>query len=153
MKASLGISAALIAAHAGSALASVAECLDGAGVPYYDADSDDWDTVITPYNRRLAGVTPSAVIYATETEHVQQAVRCAAENDLKVSVKSGGHNYANYGLGGEDGHVVIQLDRMPGVTLHGDDTATINAGTRLGLVALELFEQGGRGMSHGTCPG
>ncbi|KAL2756679.1 hypothetical protein ACRALDRAFT_1080831 [Sodiomyces alcalophilus JCM 7366] len=153
MKASLGLSAALVAANAGSALAFVSACLADADVPYFDSCSTDWSNVITPYNRRLPGVTPSAVVYATETEHVQEAVRCAAENDLKVSVKSGGHNYANFGMGGEDGHVVVQLDRMPGVVLHEDNTATINAGTRLGRVALELYEQGGRGISHGTCPG
>ncbi|KAK2058252.1 FAD binding domain-containing protein [Colletotrichum caudatum] len=42
---------------------------------------------------------------------------------------------------------------MFGVTLNADNTATVQAGARLGHVATTLLDQGGRAISHGSCPG
>lgn len=126
-------------------------CLDNAKVPYVDDKSDGWADDIKPQNLRLP-YTPHAIVYPTTTEEIQNAVRCGAEHELKVAPKSGGHSYASYGLGGEDGHLVIQLDHMYGVDLKDDNTAVIKAGTRLGYASLELYDQGKRDIPHGTCP-
>lgn len=131
--------------------ATLTECLDAAEVPYVDADSPKWETAILPHNLRVP-ITPAAIAYATTIEHIQSGVNCAVESGVKVSPKSGGHSYGSYGLGGEDGHLVIQLDRMYGVELLEDNSAIISAGTRLGYAALQLDEQGSRAISHGTCP-
>jgi FAD/FMN-containing dehydrogenase len=126
-------------------------CLDAAALQYVDAFADTWDTAILPHNMRVP-VTPRAIVYATAVEHVQSAVACAAANGLKVAAKSGGHSYGSYGLGGSDGHLVIQLDQMFQVTLRDDNTALVQTGSRLGHVALELWNQGKRAIVHGTCP-
>lgn len=130
---------------------SLTQCLAAADIPYVDSNSDTWLEAIMPHNLRLP-VTPAAVVYATTTEHVQDAVLCALQAGVKVSAKSGGHSYASFGLGGTDGHLVIQLDHMYGVTVREDNTAVISAGTRLGYAALQLYAQGKRAISHGTCP-
>ena len=127
-------------------------CLNDAELTFVDAESEAWDDAISPWNLRLPTYAPRAVVYPTSKEEVQAAVRCAAEAGIKVSAKSGGHSYANFGLGGDDGHLVIQLDRWHDVTLREDNTAVVSAGTRLGLIALELYDQGKRAISHGTCP-
>lgn len=126
-------------------------CLEAAGLIYLDDSADTWAGAIEPNNLRVP-ITPRAIVYPKTTEDIQAAVLCAVESDIKVAAKSGGHSYASMGLGGEDGSLVIQLDGIHEVTLREDDTALVTAGTRLGYAALQLYDQGKRGFSHGTCP-
>ena len=126
-------------------------CLDAAEVPYDAPGSDSWDLDVDPFNTRLPYV-PVAIAVPRTVEHIEDAVKCAVECGVKVNPKSGGHSYASLGLGGEDGHLVVELDRMFGVRLE-DGTAYVEGGARLGHVAVELWEQGERAISHGTCPG
>ncbi|KAG9254261.1 uncharacterized protein F5Z01DRAFT_681359 [Emericellopsis atlantica] len=130
---------------------SLNACLEAANLTYVDEGSATWEKAIQPHNLRVP-VTPRAIVYPTSAEEVQAAVLCAVQSEIKVAAKSGGHSYASMGLGGQDGSLVIQLDRWHEVTLREDNTATVTAGTRLGYAALELFQQGKRGFSHGTCP-
>ncbi|GKT42885.1 FAD-linked oxidoreductase sorD [Colletotrichum spaethianum] len=127
-------------------------CLNAANVPIATTSSSDWSEDIRPYNARVQ-FTPALVVTATNASHVQAAVKCASQYGKKITARGGGHSYSSSGLGGEDGHVVVRLDEMFGVTLNGDNTATVQAGARLGHVATELFDQGGRAISHGSCPG
>lgn len=134
-----------------TAQAALESCLDAASVPHHAPGSDAWDQDVAPFNTRLP-YEPAAIVVATTTEHIEGTVKCAVEAGVKVNAKAGGHSYASLGLGGEDGHLVVQLDRMHEVRLEGD-TAIVQGGARLGHVATELWEQGGRAISHGTCPG
>lgn len=148
---------------AGSALASPAnaiakraaidDCLKSAGVPVDARGSNDWNQDVAPFNQRLP-FTPAAIVVPSSVQHVQAAVSCAAKVGVKVNPKSGGHSYASFGLGGENGHLVVELDRMNKVTVDQKTyVATIQAGARLGHVATALYAQGQRAISHGTCPG
>ncbi|KAH6616117.1 hypothetical protein B0J18DRAFT_296543 [Chaetomium sp. MPI-SDFR-AT-0129] len=157
----LSTAAAVVAATSHSASstsrphkrADIDDCLADAGVPVDEIDSDDWELDASPFNDRLPYI-PAAIAAPTSVEHIQAAVSCAAKLGIKVSPKSGGHSYASFGLGGEDGHLVVQLDRMDNVTLDAEtNIATVQPGARLGHVATLLNDQGKRGFSHGTCPG
>jgi FAD/FMN-containing dehydrogenase len=133
--------------------AAIDDCLAAAKVPVDAPDSDEWEVDSSPFNQRLP-YTPAAIAVPTTVQHIQAAVSCAAKVGLKVNPKSGGHSYASFGLGGEDGHLVVQLDRMHEVTLDSEtQIATIQPGARLGHVATVLYEEGKRAFSHGTCPG
>jgi len=134
------------------AAAAIDDCLSAANVPVDAKGSNDWRQDVAPFNIRLP-YTPVAIVAATKVEHIQAAVSCGAKTGVKVSPKSGGHSYASFGLGGENGHLVIELDRMNTVTLDSSNVATIQAGARLGHVATALYNQGKRAFSHGTCPG
>ncbi|KAL1878594.1 hypothetical protein VTK73DRAFT_7772 [Phialemonium thermophilum] len=131
--------------------AAITDCLQTAGVPEDDPGSTDWAYDVAPFNQRF-NYTPLAIAVPLAVEHVQAAVSCAVKvggGGIKVNAKAGGHSYAAFGLGGEDGHLVIELDRMNNVELDPDtNIATIEAGARLGHVALSLFEQGQRAFSH-----
>jgi FAD/FMN-containing dehydrogenase len=145
--------AALAAASPRAKRAAIDDCLEEAKVPVDVPGSDDWELDANPFNQRLV-YTPAAIAAPTTLEHIQAAVSCAAKVGVKVTPKSGGHSYASFGLGGEDGHLVVQLDRMDGVTLDPEThIATVQPGARLGHVATILDEEGGRAFSHGTCPG
>lgn len=133
--------------------AALADCLSKAGVPVDSHGTNDYRLDVTPFNLRLS-YTPVAIAAPTTAQHVQDAVACARRLGVKANAKCGGHSYASFGLGGEDGHLTIQMDRMNKVVL--DNTtgiATVEGGSRLGHVAAELYNQGKRGISHGTCPG
>ncbi|WQF86886.1 Putative berberine/berberine, FAD-binding domain, PCMH-type, FAD-binding, type PCMH, subdomain 2 [Colletotrichum destructivum] len=140
------------AAKAGNSSNTIQACLSAANAPVTVSSSSDWSEDIRPYNARVQ-FTPALVVAATDASHVQAAVRCASQYGKTVTARGGGHSYSSSGLGGENGHVVVRLDEMFGVTLNADSTATVQAGARLGHVATELFKQGGRAISHGSCPG
>ncbi|KAI1434367.1 hypothetical protein GGR50DRAFT_408060 [Xylaria sp. CBS 124048] len=108
---------------------------------------------VSRYNLALP-VTPIAVTRPDTADDVSKFVKCAVANNVKVQPKSGGHSYANYGLGGVDGALVIDLQKMQEFSM--DTTtwqATIGGGTKLGDLTQRLHDNGKRAISHGTCPG
>lgn len=142
--------AALTASAAGAA---IDDCLAAANVPVDAKGSSDWNSDVAPFNTRLQ-YTPAAIVVPKTVADIQAAVKCAAANKVKVNPKGGGHSYASFGLGGENGHLVIELDRLNLVTLDPTtNVASIQSGARLGHVFTELYKQGKRAISHGTCPG
>ena len=133
--------------------AALDDCLKSAAVPTDTKGSNDWNADAAPFNQRLP-YTPAAIAAPTSVAQVQAAVSCAVKAGIKVSPKGGGHSYASYGLGGEDGHLVLEMDRMYQVTLDtATNVATVQAGARLGHVLTGLWTQGKRAFSHGTCAG
>jgi FAD/FMN-containing dehydrogenase len=149
---SVGLYAALASADL-EKRAAIDDCLSAANVPTDARGSTAWEQDVAPFNTRLP-FTPVAIVVPSTVAHVQAAVSCAAKVGVKVNAKSGGHSYASFGLGGENGHLVVELDRLNNVTV--DNTtkvASIQAGARLGHVATALYQQGKRAFSHGTCPG
>ncbi len=149
----LGLLVGLSRAAALNKRAVLADCLAETGIAMDQLDSKDWEMDTRPFNSLLP-YKPDAVAVPTTAEQIQNAVVCGAQSGYKVTPKSGGHSYASYGLGGEDGHLVIQLDRMFAVKLDTKtNIATVEPGTRLGHLAVELWAQGKRAIAHGTCPG
>ncbi|KAJ3958714.1 hypothetical protein N0V92_004704 [Colletotrichum tropicale] len=133
--------------------AVIDDCLSAASVPYNEKGSSQWEADGSPFNVRIPYVPVSIAVPLT-TEHIQAAVKCGRDNGVKVTPKCGGHSYANFGFGGEDGHLMLELDHMYNVTLdNATGIATVQAGSRLGHIASELYKQGGKAISHGTCPG
>jgi FAD/FMN-containing dehydrogenase len=128
------------------------DCLADANVPHHEENSTAWNRDARPFNERLY-YEPAAIAVPRNTSEIQAAVACGARHGVKVAAKCGGHSYASFGLGGADGHLVLELDGMHKVTVGANGRATIQGGARLGHVAVELFAQGGRAIPHGTCPG
>ncbi|KAF2743413.1 Glucooligosaccharide oxidase [Sporormia fimetaria CBS 119925] len=110
-----------------------------------------YSELIEPYNIRLPH-TPAVVVIPITTQHVQDAVVCAAQAKLKVQAKSGGHSYANFASGGKDGSMMISLSSFTDVSVDSAGIAKVGGGVRLGNMADALAAQG-RALSHGTCPG
>lgn len=134
--------------------AAVDDCLTEAEVPQLDADSDAFSESIRPYNLRLP-FTPVGLAVPETVEQVQAAVSCAVGNAVTVSAKGGGHSYVSNGLGGEDGHLVIDMGRFNTTTVDrstGTEIATVGSGLLVGEIALALYDDYGLAMAHGTCP-
>ena len=84
---------------------------------------------------------------------VQVAVKCGANTQTPVVARSGGHSYAAYGVGGQDGSLVIDLSALKNITYANDhQQATVQTGNRLGDVGVDLWNNGRRALPHGTCP-
>ncbi|KAJ4360126.1 uncharacterized protein N0V89_000686 [Didymosphaeria variabile] len=135
------------------AKAVIDKCLTDAAVPIDVKGSEGWNEDVAPFNIRLPYL-PTAISVPTTTKHIQDSVKCGRKLGIKVSAKSGGHSYASFGFGGENGHLVVELDQMYNVTYDAEkNLATVQPGARLGHVATVLYEQYGRAIAHGTCPG
>jgi FAD/FMN-containing dehydrogenase len=50
-------------------------------------------------------------------EQVGQSVTCAAAAGLKVQPKSGGHSYASYSSGGQNGSLIVDLEKFGEITV------------------------------------
>lgn len=108
---------------------------------------------VAPYNLDIP-VSPVAVTRPENADDVSEFIKCAVSNNVKVQAKSGGHSYANFGVGGQDGELVLDLQKLTTFSMDTDTwQATIGAGHRLSEVTEQLHDNGGRAMAHGTCPG
>ena len=50
---------------------------------------------VRPYNLDVS-VKPAAITYPKTADQVAAVVKCAAQNNLKVQARSGGHSFQNY---------------------------------------------------------
>jgi hypothetical protein len=133
--------------------AALDTCLENLKVPVYASNTTRYTQAVKPFNIRLP-FTPAAYAVPKTVEDVQNAVKCGVQSKIRVTAKSGGHSYAAHGLGGEDGHLVVDMRQFNSVTVDAAaHTAVIGSGGRLGNIALSLYSQGKQAMSHGTCPG
>lgn len=133
--------------------ATLGDCLTSAKVPVFTSGTSNYTQAVKPFNLRLP-FKPASLAVPETVKQVQDAVTCGVNNGALVTARSGGHSYGAHGLGGEDGHLIIDLRRFNNVTVDAKaHTAVVGAGGRLGNIALALYDQGKQAMSHGTCPG
>lgn len=127
-------------------------CIASKNVPVSYSTSASYSQLAQPFNLRLA-YSPAAIILPTTQQQVANAVTCAAQNNLKVQAKSGGHSYGSFSSGGKNGSVVIDLENFQGISVDANGVASVGGGVRLGNLALGIYNQSSRALSHGTCPG
>ncbi|TQV92467.1 hypothetical protein V2A60_007155 [Cordyceps javanica] len=124
-----------------------ADCLAYSGDFLYQAN---W---VKPYNLDVP-VNPAAVIRPDTAAEVAATVKCAAAHGYHVQAKSGGHSYANFGLGGGDGGVMLDLQNLDHFSMDNSTwQASFGSGMLLGELDKHLHANGNRAMAHGTCPG
>ena len=78
-----------------------------------------------PYNLRLV-YTPAVITIPTTPQEVGYSAICAAEAGLKVQAKSGGHSYASFSSGGEDGSLIVNLQNFNSITVDNSERSTFN---------------------------
>ena len=120
-----------------AAVESLAASLRGdllvAGTPGYDESRSIWNAMI---DRR-----PGLIVECLGAADVANAVRFAAEHDVVLSVRSGGHNIAGNAVC--DGGVMISLARMTSVRVDpGARRAWVEPGNTLGDVDRETQAHG-----------
>lgn len=132
---------------------TLVDCLNAASIPVIEKTAPAYSDEVLPFNLRVP-FFPQAVAVPETVNHVSDALVCAQLFNVKVSARSGGHSYAGFGLGGQDGSLMIDMKKFKTISVdQNTKIATIGAGNRLGDVAYNLFNQGGRALPHGLCPG
>ena len=143
------------ASPGGAASASPSElpdCLNGKAVPYRSVSSPDFAALSQPYNLHLAYV-PAVIVLPLTTKHVADAVLCAGKYGVKVQAKSGGHSYASYSSGGQNGSMIVDLVNFNDISVDTNGLAKVGSGVRLGNLVLGIYNSAKRALPHGTCPG
>jgi FAD/FMN-containing dehydrogenase len=116
------------------------------GTPFYQLSH------VRPYNLGIP-VTPAAVTYPKTADEISAIIKCAVDNSFKVQPRCGGHSYGNYGIGGQDNTIVVDMRSFQQFAMDKSTwQATIGAGTLLGDVTKRLHNNGKRAIAHGTCP-
>jgi hypothetical protein len=115
-----------------SITANLTSCLKSYQVPFEDSTSANWTALITPYNLRLVWY-PAIVTLPYTPKHVSHSVLCATAAGLKVQAKSGGHSYAGYSSGGQNGSLIVDLQNFNSILvdnrrLHASDTSATTNG-------------------------
>lgn len=130
-------------------------CLVSKGVPYKIPGDVQFPGLNEPFNTRL-NYTPIAIALPSTPEEVSHAVTCASAAHVPVQARSGGHSYASFSSGGQNGSLVINLELFQDIEVNPNTMiACVGGGVRLGNLALGIYETGGlkRALPHGTCPG
>ncbi|EKD16947.1 putative glucooligosaccharide oxidase [Drepanopeziza brunnea f. sp. 'multigermtubi' MB_m1] len=135
----------LVAAQGGN----LASCLDSAGVPYILDSAPNWANETSPWQLRLKDdVSPAALAYPTDTDHIAACLACAEETKTKVSVLSGGHSFVAYGFG-DPGNLVINMAAFNTCSYDAaSETYTMGGGTRVGPAVKQLWEENQRHFAH-----
>jgi FAD/FMN-containing dehydrogenase len=103
------------------------------------------------FNTRFVDATPAAVVTVKSSADVRKAVAFAAENDVKITTRSGGHSYV--GASAANGTMVIDVRSLPGGITYdaGSGPATVSVATDLVSVQTALASHG-RSLPAGSCP-
>ncbi|CAE6400780.1 unnamed protein product [Rhizoctonia solani] len=115
------------------------------------SSSSNYGSARAAFNRRLS-FKPAAIVFPSSPQDVQKYVKCASSAGVAVVARSGGHSYAAYGVGGQDGSLVVDLSKLKSFSIDGSGVAKIQTGHRLGEIAQKLWDNGQRALPHGTCP-
>lgn len=95
---------------------NVIDCLTSLDVPLETSSSANWTALIAPYNLRLPYI-PAVVTLPYTPQHVSDSVTCAAAAGLRVQAKSGGHSYASYSTGGQNGSLIVNMQNFNDISL------------------------------------
>ncbi|MCX4094357.1 FAD-binding oxidoreductase [Nocardia sp. alder85J] len=112
------------------------------------ARDEDYAAAKEIFNTRYDAEAPAAVVQVTSTQDVAAAMAFAAENNLRVAARSGGHSYL--GVSAATGVLIIDLRRLRNVS-YLDGAAVVEPGLTLYDMygALDRF---GQMIPTGMCP-
>jgi hypothetical protein len=117
-----------------------------------DSGDPRYPELVTAFNRRWAG-NPASVQLLGSTAQVRAAVAAAAQAGQRISVRGGGHCYANF-VYNTSVQSVIDLSMMRRVYFDSNRSAfAVEGGALLGEVYPTLFRGYGVTLPGGHCPG
>ncbi|AYF76423.1 FAD-binding oxidoreductase [Nocardia yunnanensis] len=100
------------------------------------------------FNTRFDGEMPTAIVQVASADDVATVFGFAAENELKVAARAGGHSYA--GLSTASGTVIVDVRGLRGVQASAGQ-AVVAPGHTLYEVYQEL-DRTGQSLPTGMCP-
>ncbi|WP_407309580.1 FAD-binding oxidoreductase [Desulfosporosinus sp. SB140] len=101
------------------------------------------------YNRAIDAY-PIAIVYCFNNQDVANAIHWAEKHQVRLRIRSGGHNYEGYSTG--TGKLVIDTTLMNHIEVDAiNNVVKVQAGTRLRKLYDVLYEHG-YAFPGGTCP-
>ncbi|CAF3350010.1 unnamed protein product, partial [Rotaria socialis] len=95
---------------------------------------------------------PAVIVYAMNSNDVQNVVRCATKLNYIVNARSGGHSYEGYSLGSTYNNIVINMESINYIHINQHDgTGTFGAGARLGPIYYRTYQYNYT-INAGRCP-
>lgn len=124
--------------------------LEHSSVPCVFPEDPEFNQLARSYNR-VFSYRPAVICLPDKDDDVVNAIHSARAQCFHVQAKGGGHSYAAYSSGGQDGSLILHMKSFSTVNLNTEaNIAVVGAGVRLGQLATELFRQGKRAVPHGT---
>lgn len=112
------------------------------GNPEYNQARQEYNEAINEY--------PAIIVYCLDSCDIANAILWSKENEVKLRIRSGGHNYEGYSIG--TNKLVIDISHMNDIKVDtANDIVEVQAGTRL-LPLYERLYQNGYTFPGGTCP-
>jgi FAD/FMN-containing dehydrogenase len=102
------------------------------------------------WNGRKTTRRPAAIVHARDASDVQAAVRLAAHNGWRVSIRSGGHSWVATGV--RDDALLLDLSGMNEITLEVDNARATLQPAAQGVALNALLAQNGLAFPTGHCP-
>lgn len=121
----------------------------GAAVRVFPGDPR-YPSLVRGFNLRWAG-RPRYVEVCRDAEQVRRAVQRALDEDLRITVRSGGHCFEDFAVR-NDGGVIVDLSSMNDV--HRDEAnglVCVEAGATLWDVYVRLYKEHGVTIPGGSC--
>ncbi len=113
-------------------------------------DDPRYPALLSGTNLRWAA-QPAYVALCGDTDQVVQAVQRAVDDDLRITVRSGGHCYEDF-VFGNDGGVIVDLSLMNAVWLDPDTGwYGVESGATMWSVYQQLYANFGVTLPGGTC--
>ena len=96
--------------------------------------------------------SPAVVLYATNSNDVQAAVRCATKLNYIVNALGGGHSYERYGLGTMYNNIIINMQAIDYININQrEKTGTFGTGARLGPIYYTTYQSNRYTINGGDC--
>lgn len=109
----------------------------------------DYERARQEYNRAINDY-PVAIVYCFHHRDVANAIRWSQQHQVRLRVRSGGHNYTGYSTG--TGALVIDTTYLNRIEVDTEnDVVTVGAGTRLRRL-YDILYRHGYAFPGGTCP-
>ncbi len=96
---------------------------------------------------RYDSVRPRAVAYAETAQDVRDCLLFAQDNDIRVAVRSGGHNYAGWST---TTGMVVDVSRMDHIARTGESEVRFGPGAQ-NVDVMATLAAGGVGVPGGMC--
>ncbi|MFF5129481.1 FAD-dependent oxidoreductase [Streptomyces syringium] len=114
-------------------------------------DDRRYPELVSGFNRRWSAA-PESVRMAGKSEHVAKAVQSAVSTGKRLSIRSGGHSYADFTYN-KDVEVIVDLSMMNDIYYDPRRKAfAIESGAQLGHIYETLFRGWGVTLPGGVCP-
>ncbi|MCB9011853.1 MAG: FAD-binding oxidoreductase [Actinobacteria bacterium] len=127
-------------------LTALARATDG---PLLRPGSAGYRVAQPGFNLAYAGRRPLAILQPVNAGDVAEALRWAAERNVRIAARSGGHSYAGYSS--PDRGLLVDLRRMRGVRVLGNGHVRVGAGAQL-IDVHRVLSARGLTLPTGTCP-